>query len=109
MTFYSWSFAIKLHFFRPFLHFITGDGNRFTDLNTRITAIDDAILTQAARKEKILRFLDELKNTGDILTEFDENLWSATVESVKVNSDKSLTFLFRDGTEIPVPTTNIAE
>ena len=97
----------NLHFLSGvFRHFITGAD---TDLNAQITAIDDAILAQAARKEKIRRFLDELKNTGDILTEFDENSWSATVESVTVNTDKSLTFLFRDGTEILIPTTNGAE
>jgi len=83
--------------------------DRFADLNAHITAIDDAVLAQAARKEKIRRFLEELRQIGDIVTEFDENLWSSTVESVKVNSDKTLTFLFRDGTEILMPTTNSAE
>jgi hypothetical protein len=64
--------------------------------------IREEILERCARKEKIRRFLDELRRTDDIVTEFDENLWNATVESVTVHSDKTLTFQFRDGTEIPV-------
>ena len=63
--------------------------------------IKDEIFEQGARKEKIRRYLDELRQTGDIVTEFDSRLWQATIESVTVNPDKSLAFLFRDGTEIP--------
>jgi len=63
--------------------------------------IKDEILEQSVRKERIQRFLDELKQTGDIITEFDESLWLATVESVTVWKNKILTFVLRDGTKIP--------
>jgi DNA invertase Pin-like site-specific DNA recombinase len=64
--------------------------------------IMDEILKQNVRKEKIRRFLDELRRSGDIVREFDEDLWQTAVESVTVKPDKTLTFTFRDGTEIPV-------
>lgn len=65
-------------------------------------AIKSKVLDQTARKEKISRFLDRLKQTGDLVTEFDENLWCATVEYVTIHLDKKMIFTFRDGTEIQV-------
>ena len=67
-----------------------------------IASLKDEILERSARKEKIRLYLDELRKTGDIVTEFDEALWQITVESVSVHRDKRLSFIFRDGTEIPV-------
>ena len=66
-----------------------------------VIEIKDEILECGAHKEKIRRYLDELKQLGDIVTEFDEDLWQATVESARVLPDKTLIFTFRDGTEIP--------
>jgi hypothetical protein len=34
-----------------------------------------------------------------LLTEFDEGLWNATLETVTVNGEHDLTFKFKDGTE----------
>ena len=70
------------------------------ELKIRIMNVNDEIFEQSARKEKIRRFLDELRQMNDLVTEFDEKLWHATVELVIVNQDKSLTFIFRDGTRI---------
>lgn len=70
------------------------------ELEIQIMNVNDEILEQFARKEKIRRFLDELRQMNNLVTEFDEKLWHATVENVTVNLDKSLTFMFRDGTRI---------
>lgn len=35
-----------------------------------------------------------------ILTEFDEELWIATVEAVVVHSEHEITFIFKDGLEL---------
>lgn len=72
----------------------------FKESGTQLNQIKDEILEQSARKEKIRRFLDELRQMNDLVTEFDENLWHATVELVTVHLDKTLSFTFRDGTEI---------
>lgn len=72
------------------------------ELEIQIMNVNDEILEQSARKEKIRRFLDELRQMNDLVTEFDEKLWHATVEMVTVNPDKSLTFIFRDGTRITI-------
>ena len=82
---------------------------RFKEMDTEckaaeksVTGIKDEISEQGIRKEKIRRYLEELRQAGDIVTGFDEDLWQATVESVTVHPDKSLVFIFRDGTEVPV-------
>lgn len=82
---------------------------RFSELDARcktaeeeIEAIQKELLSQSGRKEQIRRCLDELRECGDILEEFDLDLWNSMVESVTVCTDKKLAFLFRDGTEIIV-------
>lgn len=67
-----------------------------------IEAIQKDILGQSGRKEQIRRCLDELRECGDILDEFDDDLWSSMVEFVTVYADEKLEFLFRDGTRIPI-------
>lgn len=73
--------------------------------------IDDAKLKEqltvkAGRKRKLEAFIDKIKNTTRLIS-FDEQLFAGTVEQVIVNhsktkNEKTLTFCFRDGTEITV-------
>ena len=48
--------------------------------------------SRTARKEKITRFLYDLKKQEELLTEFDEALWYATIDWVTVYSDKDIAF-----------------
>ena len=57
---------------------------------------------RVAKQEKITRFLDDLKQRGGLLDEFDEKLWLATVESVTVHSESEITMTFKDGSEVHV-------
>lgn len=82
---------------------------RFSELDAEckkseeeIEAIQKEILAQSGRKEQIRRCLDELRECGDILEEFDLDLWNSMVESVTVCTDRKLVFLFWDGTEVIV-------
>lgn len=75
------------------------------ELEEKVKGLQSEILAQQGRKEQIRRCLDELRQCGDILEEFDVDLWNATVESAKISTDRILTFRFRDGTEIPVQIT----
>lgn len=71
-------------------------------VEAEITQTQKEILAQLGRKEQIRRCLNELRRYGDILDEFDLDLWNTLVESVTVSVDGMLTVLFRDGTKIPV-------
>lgn len=66
----------------------------------QITAIKEQILENTGRKELIRRCLEQLKLHGDLVTEFDTELWGILVESVTIFADSTLTFLFRDETTI---------
>ena len=72
------------------------------EIETMIDRTNKDILAQLGRKEQIRRCLNELRQHGDILDEFDLGLWNTLVESVTVFADRTLIFRFRDGTEIPV-------
>lgn len=67
-----------------------------------IACIEKEILAQSGRKEQIRRCLDEIRQCGDILEEFDLDLWNSMVESATVYAGEKLVFRFRDGTEIPM-------
>jgi site-specific DNA recombinase len=77
---------------------------KFKKSEIQLNQIGDKILEQSTRKEKIRRFLDELRQKSNLITEFDEEFWNATIELVTVQMDKTLIFKFRDGTEISVKT-----
>jgi site-specific DNA recombinase len=66
----------------------------------RLTEIDDQRLDRRAKREKLVEFIDILRRSDGFLTEFNEKLWNATVESVTVHSEHELTFKFEDGTEL---------
>jgi DNA invertase Pin-like site-specific DNA recombinase len=71
-------------------------------LGPQVNQLKDKILGQSIRKEKIRRFLKELRQVDNLITEFDEKLWNDTIELVTVHSDKTLSFRFKDGTQISV-------
>ena len=75
---------------------------RFAELNNQMSDIAGKILEQSVRKEKIRRFLDELRKAENLVTEFDENLWNAAVDTITVVSRSELVVTFRDGTKISV-------
>ena len=49
----------------------------YKEAEKRVLEIKDELLERSARKERICRFLDELRQAGDIVTEFDDRLWYA--------------------------------
>lgn len=75
---------------------------RYEAAKNRLDDIDEERQSRMARKEKTSRFLADLKRQNGLLTEFDEALWYATIESVTVHSDKDVAVEFRDGTVIHV-------
>lgn len=68
----------------------------------KVEEIEKEVRDCGAKKETLGLYLEELRRTGDIVTEFDESQWLAVCESVTIHPDKSMTFRFRDGSEIKV-------
>ncbi len=75
---------------------------RYAAARARMTDIDALRLERTAKRANIMRFLKMLVKQGDLITEFDEELWYITVESVTVYADQRLLLTFRDGSEIAI-------
>ena len=56
---------------------------------------------RSVKRESMTRFIATLDNQSGSLTEFNEELWYATVDMVTV-SEKSAAFAFRHGTVVEV-------
>jgi len=74
---------------------------RYRNAQSRLSEIDEERLNRAVKHEQISGFLKTLSNSNTLLTEFDEALWIATVDTVTVNSAEDIAFIFKDGTELP--------
>ena len=66
-------------------------------LQTLISEID-----QKKPKRKLMKvFLKTLRKQDNLITAFDEKLWSATLNYVEIKSDNDMVFHFKDGRELP--------
>ena len=54
----------------------------------------------AAKRVQVGAFLTELEKRKTPLTKFDPLVWQATLNHMRVNPDCTVTFVFRDGTEV---------
>ena len=50
-------------------------------LEAQIARLESKIHARQSKKEEIRRWLDKLRQCGDILIEFDPDLWNSTVET----------------------------
>jgi DNA repair exonuclease SbcCD ATPase subunit len=71
---------------------------RFEELQAELDAAEAEYNSAQARYKQIQDIIHTLK--GDVLTEFDDNVWNTLVENVTVFHDGNMVFLFRDGTEV---------
>ena len=64
--------------------------------------LERQLLEQSGRVGRIKECLKALEKYRSNLSEFDADFWNALVGSVTVSKDKTLTFHFYDGTDIPI-------
>ena len=72
----------------------------YNAIKKQLKDIETKRTERAAKKQNILKFIENLRQSSQILLEFEEAIWNATVELIKVNSQENITFIFKDGTEI---------
>ena len=61
----------------------------------RLKQIEDQRTERKQRRQKMLEFIRMLENSDGLLTEFDEGLWNATVETITVQFDGSMVFSWK--------------
>ncbi len=74
---------------------------RHEKLRTEKEALSTQISLLAAKRIQIEGYLRELEKLDGPLTVFDPLVFQATVNYLKVNRDCSVTFVMRDGSEVP--------
>ena len=60
----------------------------------------EEILEKKVRRERIEQFLDTLRRSGNLVTEFDDGMWNALIERLTVYSYARVVFTFKDGTKV---------
>ena len=75
---------------------------RYEEIAAKIDAEEQLATERKGRIAKMQEILRVLKNTDSILETFDENIWTALIETLTVFHDGSMVFLFKDGTEIKI-------
>jgi len=74
---------------------------RYNELQTRRQELNTDITMRQARRRQMKAFIKQLTKQEQIITEFDERLWSATLNAMMVKSEHEVVFQFKDGTELP--------
>lgn len=84
-----------------------GIAARYEDYEGRLDAIakekqelDMKIAERSLKRTQVTAFLMELKKYDQPLKEFDPLVWQATINHARVDKDCTITFFFRDGTEV---------
>ena len=54
------------------------------------------------KDNKLRNFIKSLKEQPETITEWDDSLWRDLLDTAVVHKDKSITFRFKDGTEVSV-------
>ncbi len=75
---------------------------RYEEIAAKIDAEEQLAIDRKGRIAKMQEILRVLRNSDSILETFDENIWTALVETLTVFHDGSMVFLFKDGTEIKI-------
>ena len=76
---------------------------RYDALQQEKQEVSAQIALCAAKRVQVGAFLAELEKQKMPMVKFDPLVWQATLNHMKVNSDCTVTFVFRDGTEVSQP------
>lgn len=71
---------------------------RYKKGQDELNEIEEKQQENKVRKDSIDTFIDRLKSQDIILTDFDEALWTSTINKVVIEND--IIFYFKDGTKI---------
>ena len=74
---------------------------RYENAKQRLKETNTQIADRRTKRENIEAFMQTLEKQNNLLTEFDENLWNATMDCLIVHSTTEFIFRFKDGTELP--------
>lgn len=75
---------------------------RYDKASARVAELDEERLVKLRKADAFNDYIYVLKNAEKKLDLFDDTIWTVALEKAIVNSDKTITFVFRDGVEVHV-------
>ena len=100
---------IKQAFISAMNKIVKSKGQIISDFEMIKNEIFDTEAHDDDRKEKLERFIQNLKKQRDTITEFDNDLWLSMVDYVTVNSKDDIKVTFKDGAAITCTQTRLME
>jgi DNA invertase Pin-like site-specific DNA recombinase len=73
----------------------------YIQLSETVNELSEKLAGIQNRRTRLLNHIQSLNNKPLILTEWKSTLWVTMIDHCVIHRDKSVTFVFRDGTEIP--------
>lgn len=73
---------------------------QYNKLKEEYDEVCTTISDKDAKYEQMGRFIKGLKGQDELITEFDESLWSSLAEKILVKAKDDVMVVFKDGTEI---------
>lgn len=74
--------------------------SRYEDTERKRDVVVERIDQIMIRRRKIERFIETVKDMPELITEFDESLWAALVDSMTVYAKDRITFRLTCGMEV---------
>lgn len=75
---------------------------RYDKASARVAELDEERLVKLRKADAFNDYIYVLKNAEEKIDGFDDTIWTVALEKAIVNSDKTITFVFRDGVEVRV-------
>ena len=72
----------------------------YENIKNRMTEIEESFQENSAKRTEIRTFMQTLKDKEDLLTVFDESVFTATVEKIIIISKTRIKIVFKDKSEI---------
>lgn len=73
---------------------------RYEKAKSKVEKLQEQKETRILKADSIGAFMFRLSELDEPLTEFDDRLWTQTIDKVMVHDDGRLVFIFKNGTEI---------
>ncbi len=70
--------------------------------SARVAELDEEGLVKLRKADAFNEYVYVMKNADGKINIFDDTIWGVALDKAIVNSDKTITFVFRDGSELRV-------
>ena len=72
----------------------------YSRLNDKVNELSDQLTEKRNRRHRLLKYIESLHDRPLALETWDNSMWVIMIDHCVVHKDKTVTFVFRDGTEI---------